>query len=141
MFGGWSFFVIRIDMMMCVYDSGSDIEDIYGWLWFEIFNVDIKINYIIYEIVDYCLDNKVFVVIEIYIYRIIFYILYKFVYNFLNDYRFFLCNVNLCIYIVVGEVLLIILSYWNIYLSFVDFKLFFFLGFRDREFSCYLWWK
>lgn len=87
MFGGWSFFVIRIDMMMCVYDSGSDIEDIYGWLWFEIFNVDIKINYIIYEIVDYCLDNKVFVVIEIYNYRIIFYILYKFVYNFLNDYN------------------------------------------------------
>lgn len=72
--------------MMCVYDSGSDIEDIYVRLWFEIFNVDIKINYIIYEIVDYCLDNKVCVVIEIY--RIIFYILYKFVYNFFNDYRF-----------------------------------------------------
>lgn len=86
MFGGWSFFVIRIDMMMCVYDSGSDIEDIYGWLWFEIFNVDIKINYIIYEIVDYCLDNKVCVVIEIN--RIIFYILFKFVYNFFNVYRF-----------------------------------------------------
>lgn len=72
--------------MMCVYDSGSDIEDIYVRLWFEIFNVDIKINYIIYEIVDYCLDNKVCVVIEIY--RIIFYILFKFVYNFFNDYRF-----------------------------------------------------
>lgn len=72
--------------MMCVYDSGSDIEDIYVRFWFEIFNVDIKINYIIYEIVDYCLDNKVCVVIEIY--RIIFYILYKFVYNFFNDYRF-----------------------------------------------------
>lgn len=110
--------------MTRVYDSGSDIEDTHGRLRPEIFNADIKINHIIHETADHRSDNKALVVTEIYNYRIIVHILHKSVYN-------------SCIHIVAGEVLPITLSHRNIYLSFVDIKLFLFSGSRDRELSCH----
>lgn len=123
--------------MTSVYDSGSDIEDTHARLRPEIFNADIKINHIIHETADHRSDNKARVVTEIY--RIILHILPKSVHNPFNDYRpiFFWRNANPCILNVAGEVLPTTLSHRNIYLKFVDLKLFLFSGSRDREFSCH----